>query len=287
VRYVYGHSAESDPFHDESLPGYGQTANIATNHNGTVSIASALSASTTNLFRAGYNQSNTGFFCNHAPFDALLGTDNFGNGRDVTIPGYFNGNAFGCYDLGDSNAQARLSSTLLLADTYTVVKGAHSIKVGGEFRSVKDSNFDNFGSRTALTLNNFSNFGAPSYNFAGDQNSPSIPSFEDLVWGAQGSVSNITQNQFFTRNGTRRSNDLTRFRQHEWAIFGQDTWKATSQLTVILGIRYAFNGVPYEENANFANFYGDASASLPAVGYFSLLLLVPAPVVNFMQTAGS
>ena len=44
-----------------------------------------------NLFRAGYNQNNVGFFCNHAGFDALLGVDNFGNGRDVNIPSFFNG----------------------------------------------------------------------------------------------------------------------------------------------------------------------------------------------------
>ena len=275
VRYIYGHSADSNPFHDESLPGYGQTANVSTNHNGVISIASALSASTANIFRAGYNQSNTGFFCNHAPFDALLGADSFGNGRDIYIPSFFNGNAFGCYDLGDSNAQARLSSTLLFSDTYTVVKGAHSMKFGGEFRSVKDSSYDNFSSRDTLSLNNYSNFGAESYQFAGDPNSPSKLNFEDLVWGAQGSVSNTTEKQFFTADGTRRGTDLTRFRQHEFAVFAQDTWKATSRLTVIAGLRYAYNGVPYEENGNFSNFYGDASAALPSVGYFTFTPVGP------------
>ena len=56
--------------------------------------------------------------------------------------------------LGDSNGQARLSSTLLFGDTLTAVKGAHSIKFGGEFRNVKDTNYDDFFSRDALGLNN-------------------------------------------------------------------------------------------------------------------------------------
>jgi Carboxypeptidase regulatory-like domain len=275
VRYIYGHSAETDPFHDESLPGYGATSVIATTHNGVISIASALSANTTNLLRAAYNQNNAGFFCDHAPFDALLGVDSFGNGRDVNIPGFFNGNAFGCFDLGESNGQARLSSTLFFADTYSVVKGRHSMKFGGEYRSVKDSNYDNFSSRNLLALNNYTQFNAQAYQFAGDPNSPSFAPFQDLIWGAQGSVANSSENQFFTRTAVRRANDLTRFRQHEWAIFGQDTWKATSRLTAIAGLRYAFNGVPYENDANFSNFFGDASAPLPAVGYFSFTTVGP------------
>ena len=129
------------------------------------------------------------------------------------------------------------------------------MKFGGEYRSVKDSSYDNFSSRNLLSLNNYSTYGASAYNFAGDPNSPSLINFQDLIWGAQGSVANTFENQFFTGEGVRQPNDLTRFRQHEWAIFGQDTWKVTPRFTAIAGLRYAFNGVPYEENANFSNFY--------------------------------
>ena len=275
VRYNYGHSAESDPFHDETIPGYGQTAVIATNHNGVVSIASALSANTTNLFHAGYNQNNAGFFCSHAAIDALLGTDSFGIGRDITFPGLFNGSAFGCNSIGDSNAQARLSSTLTLSDTYSITKAAHSIKFGGEFRSVKDSSYDNFYSREQLTLDQYSNTGVDAYTFNGNQNSPSYTNFQDLVYARVGAVATVNENQFFTRAGIRRANDLTRFQQHEFAVFAQDTWKVSPRLTLIYGLRYAYNGVPYEKDGNFSNFYGDASAPLPAVGYFSFTPVGP------------
>jgi hypothetical protein len=265
VRYNYAHSNETDPFHDESLPGYGNTSEPATAHNGVISIASSLSANATNVFRASYNQSNVGFFCNHAGFDALLGTDNFGNGFDVTIPGFFNGNAFGCFDLGDSNSQARLSSTLLFGDTFTLTKGRHSLKFGGDFRNVKDSNYDNFSSRAALTLDNYLNFNASAYTFNGSPDS--TEAFQDLIWGAQGSVANIFENQFFTGNGTRRSNDLTRFVQREWAAFAQDTIKVSPRFTLIAGLRYGYNGVPFERDANFSNFYGDASVATPPGGF--------------------
>lgn len=272
VRYIYGHSADNDPFHDEVLPGYGATASIATSHNGTISVASALSANKANLFKAGFNLNNAGFFCDHKQIDTLLGTDNFGNGREVSIPYFF---TMGCASLGESNAQARLSSTMMFADTFTIVKGAHTMKFGGEWRNIKDNSFDNFFSRNLLSLNNYSTFGTPAYAFAGDPNSPSYLDFQDLVWGAEGAVANSSENQFFTANGTRRGNDYTRFVQHELGAFAQDTWKVTPRFTAILGLRYEFNGVPYETNGNFSNFFGDASTAVPASGYFEFTRVGP------------
>lgn len=262
VRYNYGHSNESDPFHDEVIPGYGQTSVPSTQHNGVVSIASTLSANTTNLFRAGYNQNDAGFFCNHGPIDALTGVDGFGNGRDITISGLYNGNAFGCYDLGGSNGQSRLTSTITFGDTFTIVKSSHSIKFGGEFHSVKSNNYDNFFSREQLTTSVSSDYGYDAYAFNGNTDSPNYLTFQDLVFGRQGAISNANEYQFFTRSGIRRPNDLTRFRQHEWAAFAQDTWKVNPKLTLIYGVRYAFNGVPYEKDANFSNFYGNGAAPL-------------------------
>lgn len=273
VRYIYGHSADANPFHDEILPGIGNTAAISTNHNGVVTLTSSLSPNMTNLFRAGYNQANAGFFCtNHQAIDALAGMDSFGSGRDIVLPYFF---TFGCAPLGDSNSQARLSSTLLFGDTLNLTRGAHTWKFGGVFRSVKDNNYSNFGSRNTLTFDNYTNFGYPSYKFAGNPKSPSKRDFEDLVWGAQGVVSNTSESQFFTREGVRRAKDLGRYRQHEWAVFAQDTWKVSPKFTAILGLRYAFNGVPYEKDGNLGNFYGDASAPLPAIGYFAFTPVGP------------
>lgn len=271
VRYNYSHSNEADPFHDEVLPGYGSTAVIGTTHNGSVAIASSITPRITNLLKGGYNLNNAGFFCDHAGIDKVVGTDSYGNGRDITLPYFF---TFGCVSLGDSNAQARLSSTLFLADTLNVSLGAHALKFGGEFRSVKDSNYDNFYSRDGLTLNNYYNYGAESYNYA-SPNSPALLDFEDLVWGATGAVANSFEYQFFNKSGTRRPNDLTRFRQHEFALFAQDTWKISPRFTLTAGLRYAFNGVPYEANGDFANFYGNSAAPLPAVGYFTFTTVGP------------
>ena len=275
VRYQYGHSAESNPFHDEILPGQGFADNIGTSHNGVVLLASTLSPSLTNELRGSFNLNNQGFSCQgFNAIDAITGVDSFGNGRDITLP-YFsaisvntNGTlTYGCFVLGDSNGQARLSSTLLFGDTLTKTKGAHTFKVGGEFRNIKDTDFDNFFSRNGLTLTNFSDSHAPSYTFNGNPNSPNLTDFEDLVWGPTGAIANESENQFFNRTGVRTPTDTTRFVQREWAVFAQDTWKVTPRLTAILGLRYEFNGVPFERDGNFANFFGDASVAEPPQGF--------------------
>ena len=77
------------------------------------------------------------------------------------------------------------------------------------------------------------------------------------------------------RGGVRRPNDLTRFQQHEFAVFAQDTWKVNPRFTFIYGMRYAFNGVPYEKDGNLSTFFGDASAPLPSVGYFTFTPVGP------------
>ncbi|HEX6773236.1 MAG TPA: carboxypeptidase regulatory-like domain-containing protein, partial [Acidobacteriaceae bacterium] len=271
VRYTYGHLADSNPGHSEVLPGIGYYNNIATAHNGSISLASTLSSSITNLARAAYNQNDAGFFCKgYQGIDAITGLDSFGHGRDITLP-YFgtfsNPLTYGCPVLGDSNGQARLSSTMLFGDTMTVVKGAHSIKFGGEFRNVKDTNYDNFSSREAIALTNFTDYGAPAYVYNGDINSADALPFEDMVWGATGAIAQSLQNQFFTRAGARQANDLTRFVQREWAAFAQDTWKVTPRFTAILGLRYEFNGVPFERDGNFANFFGDGATATPPGGF--------------------
>ena len=94
----------------------------------------------------------------------------------------------------------------------------------------------------------------PAYN--SDPNAASYLNFEDLIWGAQGAIANTSENQFFTRAGVRQPTDTTRFVQHEFGIFFQDDWKVSRKFTANLGFRYEFNGVPYERDGNFANFYG-------------------------------
>ncbi len=55
--------------------------------------------------------------------------------------------------------------------------------------------------------------------------------------------------------------------QREWALFAQDTWKVTPRFTAILGLRYEFNGVPFERDGNFSNFFGNGQIATPPQGF--------------------
>jgi len=53
-------------------------------------------------------------------------------------------------------------------------------------------------------------------------------------------------------------------RFHDWAVYGQDSWRATSKLTVNYGVRYEYFGVQHNNKQNLdSNFYWGASNSLP------------------------
>ncbi|MBV8729807.1 MAG: TonB-dependent receptor, partial [Acidobacteriia bacterium] len=62
-----------------------------------------------------------------------------------------------------------------------------------------------------------------------------------------------SQTQFFNAQGTRTATDFKRFVQHEYGMYIQDSWKARPNLTIEYGMRWEFNGVPFERGGNFSN----------------------------------
>jgi len=100
----------------------------------------------------------------------------------------------------------------------------------------------------------FSNFGVPSSDL-----DPATPDLEfgsvvlqDMIWSLLGSVGFETQSQFFNKAGGRTADDLRGFRQRELNFFFQDSFKIKPGFTLNYGVRYQFNGVPFEVNNNFS-----------------------------------
>jgi hypothetical protein len=261
LRYAFGRSVESNQGHFELGPGLDLLSTPSYQHGIFAGLTSTLSNNLINDFKFGWNKNYAAFSSNCMLFNRITGVDPFGNGVDFQVPdaALLNGpiNAFGCNTLFDAAGQARNTGTTGYTDIVTWVKANHTIKFGGDFRNVRSLGNSNFNSRSLLFFNRFSGSG---FQNAAVSLAPSTPSniaasVQDLSWFLVGGVLGQFQAQFYNRSSMRTPTDTKDFRQHEFAGFIQDTWKLASNLTLNYGLRYQFNGVPFETGGNFANLF--------------------------------
>jgi hypothetical protein len=267
ARYIYNGSTSGG--NDENLPGLGGYTSPAQAHNGALNFVAALRPNLVNEARAGVTRSDVGFNCdgvstmdNYSTPDALgFGTDySFANAEGVPLL-----TPFGCSALSDSNGQARRAGTWTVADNLSWTRGRHNLKFGGEFRYVYDKGFDNFNSRPTVDFTAFGNFGIPIVNCAGAcANDETLQTLAAALLGVPGIQS---QTQYYNAQGTRRAADYLSFVQHEYAGFIQDAWKARPNLTIDLGMRYEFFGVPFERNGNFSNLLDQLPSATPPITF--------------------
>jgi hypothetical protein len=264
LRYAYNRSVDSNPFHSEFAPGVDIVSSPAYSHGVLAGLTSTLNNRLINDFKFGWNKNFAAFNSNCAGiFDPITGTDAAGNGRDLTAPDATLGvaplNVFGCNALFDSAAQQRDTGTTSYSDALSWVKGNHTLKFGGDYRDVRSSGFVDFNSRDGLAFNRFPNQGQQAVS--ADSTDQQV---QDLAWMLVGGVSTQFQAQFFNRNAVRQPTDNKNFRQHESDGFVQDSWKIRPNFTLNLGVRYQFDGVPFEEGGNFSNLFVNPDTSLPS-----------------------
>jgi hypothetical protein len=254
ARYIYNGSTISNSL-DEILPGIGGVATGSQSHNGAFNFIAAFRPELVNEFRFGLNKTDVLFSCNgQRTLDQLSPRDAFGFGSDYS----FNlSNAtstisnLGCNALGNSNAQFRRAGTWHYIDNLSWTPGKHNIKVGGEFRYVFDNGYDAFGSRPSVDFTAFGNFGIPIVNCAAA--CAADETLQTLAAGLLGVPGIQAQSQFYNASGQRTATDYKRFVQHEYGLFFQDSWKVRPNLTLNLGLRYAYDGVPFERGGNVSN----------------------------------
>jgi len=271
LRYAYNNFSDPGAFHDEFLPGYGATGTESHVHNLAAIFTSTLSPTWINEFKAGFNRLDAPFYCGGLDkIDALGQVDSFGRGRDYLMP-FGAGSGFGCTNLYESNGQTRRTGTYTIGEAMTVVRGPHTMKFGAEFRRVFENGFNSFNSRDMLTFTGYSNFGIPFIDL-----NPATPcdastgegcegptNLQDMASMLYGLADTENQAQFFNKTGARTPDDNRKFRQHEYGFYWQDSWKFRPNLTLTYGLRYQFNGVPFEVDNNLSNLYVSPSGPAP------------------------
>jgi hypothetical protein len=232
--------------------------------NATVTYTRLVSASKLNEFKVSYNRDV------FQTLDRVSGTD-FNIARDLLIPGQTNDpfttgvpsiGITGVSGIGNTVPNTIWDELRQAADTFSFVHGRHSMKVGTEFHHV-------------LLRRETSQFIMGQFNFTGIHAGQGLTTAarETLAWAdflldqpsqvrtAFSEVLGFKPGQFTRLFGWRSHNFFT------------DDWKATSRLTVNLGLRYEYNSVIRDIRGGTRNFDFRTQNLFPAPG-------VSAPLYN-------
>jgi hypothetical protein len=203
-----------------------------------------------------------------------------------------NGNFYG----GRGNVAASIkdiSPRWSFGDTVSWTRGAHSIRFGGEWRRQSSQVWEKWNGNFTLGHNPWpyvhggegdvstpSTFDHVIGNLAGSAgNTGNQRALRDLLVFQTGSMTEIHQWRYINDINDTKFNDpvaepaMNRDTiQKEFSFFFKDDWKVTSNLTLNLGVRYDYFGVPYLKNGMTTGLFtvqkegGDAIFG-PTVGF--------------------
>jgi Carboxypeptidase regulatory-like domain len=156
----------------------------------------------------------------------------------------------------DAFAQGRNSPVNEVTDYLTKVNGKHTLKFGGNLRMTEQWGYNLAGTSggiypnitTAVSLGNTvpTTVGPTGSSIS----SANRTTFEQLYNDVLGRMNQVVQSYFsdlntFQAPGTARIRD---FNVKELGFFAQDDWKIRRNLTLNLGMRWEFSGIPSESN---------------------------------------
>lgn len=225
--------AENELGYSSNIPGWSGRTRTPRAQNAGLNHVWTTSATTLNQLTLGFTRSFS--------FDKPLQTRTPAELGITGMPVYTNGGSpqfrvAGRFNLNSGGPVKFVSNTYQIQDNFSWILGGHTLKFGGEI----------------MDLSFFQSFlGPPIFSFNG-QRTGSDPeslgdSFADFLLGAY--------QQLSVTNGVRDNDGDGRF----YALYIQDDWRATSRLTLNLGLRYELP-IPWQDKYNRVNtVYPDAS----------------------------
>jgi hypothetical protein len=216
------------------------TNNPTTSDNASFGWTAPLSATMVNELRLGYMDLHlqTVYVTGGLPTTASVGMLGFAalNSSVQQMPKItFTGNdAFSTLNFGPSSTYGeastnQVSKTSSVADTFTNVRGSHTLKIGIEFRHQVMPSLLQPASSGLLT-------------FASAATTSSSYSFADFLLGLPNTAQNVPPMASIT------------LRDSQFAAFAQDDWRVSSRLTVSLGLRYELLSNPVEDQNRLSMF---------------------------------
>ena len=251
VRYAYGGSDQTFPL--GSLGGFGSGSRLGqfAQESPTrvqvvsASLLSVLSTAQLNEVRFGYSRYRTSFRSIDDGFDpASIGLSNLGTGKlglpEIDFAGLIENLGASAFSI----PRGRTSQTYQILDNFTWSRGRNTWKFGGEFRHYIVDSFNDNMERGLLT-----------FSTSGLSNDPVTDLLASYYLGGNG-------NEFVQANtGNTQRTTLN----NGLAFFGQDDFRATSNLTLNLGLRWEYFG-PLSEAHNLLSNLNPSTGMLQMVG---------------------
>ena len=158
-------------------------------------------------------------------------------------------------------------------DDLTLLRGRHSIQIGGEWQPLKlrttlTNNLDFIQEGLGSLLASLDDAQRPA-NILHDPNGIAVANWDGFFVGALGTINNLQSAISYAKDGqvipqgteTHRRD----WRDNLYSAYVHDSWKLRSDLTLTMGLRYQYDSVPYEVNGLQASFFNtDLSQILAA-----------------------
>ncbi len=167
-----------------------------------------------------------------------------------------------------------VSPRWVYADNLSWTHGKHSYKLGGEYRlsttrSTNEGSVQTGATRPTATMGNATLaqvMGIARQGLAGTITSGSQQLAENLLTFLSGSLSGLRQGRFINEAKPAWNDypkEIAKIRdipQNEFSFFFKDDWKATRDLTLNLGVRWDYYGVPWERSGLTTGLKGGGNA---------------------------
>jgi outer membrane receptor protein involved in Fe transport len=238
---VRNHNPVQNPFPGGSAPGYA-TLSLADQYFGSLSLTSLISPGLFNEARFTAQRLATGTtqYVNHLPSAPSLG---IGIMPDLsTAPPLINFSVSGMtLGLVGSVPGKYADTSYIWSDNVSWIRGRHNFKFGGSFAVIQNNG------QFAYETNG-------TFTFSGPTSSGGIGSGSDLADFLFGLPNAFSQwpNAFSAAHG------------RQYTAFAQDEWKARSNFTLSLGLRYEYNTPKFDpQQRNYMIIPGQQSRKFP------------------------
>jgi hypothetical protein len=151
--------------------------------------------------------------------------------------------------LRDTNPSDRADRTITIGLTQTKIRGRHTVRWGGDFRTMSTDARSDSNPRGAFVFT-----GIYASGGAGLGTRSGLDFADFLLGEAQQATLQFGPG-------------MTRYRAKAWSLFVQDDWRARANLTFNLGLRYEYLSPYYEANNRLVNLdvAPDFTAAVPVV----------------------